>query len=612
MKTVQFPRGASEQEDGIIGADGQVRVDTTRKEIRLHDGVTQGGTRIPNYETVRQLIAAGGDTTTVGIQVVNTVNDLAAIIPAANMVALLNLAGSEDMFVWQPGAAPDGGAITSTVEGHWQRLDGRMGFYVRLYRAGLINMQINGAQPVADQDITAWLDNGTVKLWDGDSYETATPALFALLLANIGNYAIGAVTLPDRLLATLVDETDLDTVTDSGWYRSTAGAANAPVAGVHAIEHRQLDSDDAVQFFYLHNNTNRDHYVRYQVAGVWGSWVLVEGIPPTRLGSTAATVTDANSANESGFYTVASTATNLPVAENGTIRVTKRSSTAMTQVFASTDANKIYARRMTGGAWQAWVATYPADGSVITGTIPRANVGITTISQAEAEAGVATTDRIFTAERVAQAITNLIGGALRTIRALTLVAGDILYATGAGVLARLAIGANGTVLTSNGSAPTWAAPTSVGPTLLTSQATTSGNAKDFTIPAGAKRVTVMLDGVSINASQGECGIQLGDSGGIETTGYASGGGGTSNNATLSVFSTPATTGGACTYSGCIVLTRMNATHTWISQGNISENDGTNRRSQSRGGGKTLSAELTTVRLMTGDTFDAGSVNVAWE
>src|SRR3990167_6478732 len=58
-------------------------------------------------------------------------------------------------------------------------------------------------------------------------------------------------------------------------------------------------------------------------------------------------------------------------------------------------------------------------------------------------------------------------------------------------------------------------------TLGTEQASTSGTAIDFTgIPSGVKRITVMLFGVSTNSTSNYL-IQIGDSGGIETSGYVS-------------------------------------------------------------------------------------------
>ncbi len=145
-----------------------------------------------------------------------------------------------------------------------------------------------------------------------------------------------------------------------------------------------------------------------------------------------------------------------------------------------------------------------------------------------------------------------------------------------------------------------------GPTLLTEQVTTSGTTKDFTIPAGAKRVTVMLNGVSTGDAADLIGIQLGDSGGVETTGYISGGSGTDR---IVVWDNTGGAGGADTVSGVITLARMNATHRWAAGGGMGRSD--TPGAVAVGGAKVLSAELTTVRLM-GGTFDAGSVNVMWE
>jgi len=60
-------------------------------------------------------------------------------------------------------------------------------------------------------------------------------------------------------------------------------------------------------------------------------------------------------------------------------------------------------------------------------------------------------------------------------------------------------------------------------TRATAQASTSGTSIDFTsIPSGVKRITVMFSGVSTNGTS-LIQVQIGDSGGIETTSYASGG-----------------------------------------------------------------------------------------
>lgn len=152
-----------------------------------------------------------------------------------------------------------------------------------------------------------------------------------------------------------------------------------------------------------------------------------------------------------------------------------------------------------------------------------------------------------------------------------------------------------------------------GATLGTEQTTTSGTTKDFTIPAGAKRIIVMFNGVSqSNAGGSNLGVQLGDSGGIETTGYLS----------AAAFSTTVTSatdrlmvarlaGSADTVHGSVMLSRINATHTWVAGGSLYDDAGTDGMVVC-GGSKTLSAELTTVRVVVDNAFDAGSVNVLYE
>lgn len=140
-----------------------------------------------------------------------------------------------------------------------------------------------------------------------------------------------------------------------------------------------------------------------------------------------------------------------------------------------------------------------------------------------------------------------------------------------------------------------------GITLLTEQATTSGTTKDFVIPAGVKRITIGLNGVSLSGA-GNIGVQLGDSGGIETSGYSGGG-------SSFIAATMATD--ASTASGVMTLMRMNGSHLWVAGGSFYIDSTSDTQAAGGCGSKTLSGELTTVRLM-GGTFDAGSVNVMYE
>jgi len=148
----------------------------------------------------------------------------------------------------------------------------------------------------------------------------------------------------------------------------------------------------------------------------------------------------------------------------------------------------------------------------------------------------------------------------------------------------------------------------------TAVATTSGTSIDFTsIPAGTKRITLMFSGVSTNGTSGLL-VQIGDSGGVETTGYSSssstGSAGTSSTSGMMIYALYA----AGTPSGTFVLARLNAsTFTWVGSHAFGA-PGTNVNIIG-GGSKSLSAELDRIRLTTvngTDVFDAGSVNILYE
>lgn len=145
--------------------------------------------------------------------------------------------------------------------------------------------------------------------------------------------------------------------------------------------------------------------------------------------------------------------------------------------------------------------------------------------------------------------------------------------------------------------------------------TTSGTSHDFTsIPSWVKKITIQLSAVSTNGSSIPL-IQIGDSGGIENTGYVSGAnltnaGGTNIANSTAGFIVSGTSGATYSYSGNIYLSKIDG-NTWISSHAITGGVG-----QSYGGGtKTLSGTLTDIRLTTvngTDTFDAGLCNIMYE
>jgi hypothetical protein len=151
----------------------------------------------------------------------------------------------------------------------------------------------------------------------------------------------------------------------------------------------------------------------------------------------------------------------------------------------------------------------------------------------------------------------------------------------------------------------------------TEVATTSGTSVDFTgIPSWVRRITVAINGVSTNGTSAMQ-IQLGDSGGIETSGYVA------SNAVITGVNTCNTTSIATGFSiigstaaetrhGALILTNSSGNN-WLAMGNFF-NSSTSHAGGTQGE-KATSATLDRIRLTTvngTDTFDAGSVNIIYE
>lgn len=196
-------------------------------------------------------------------------------------------------------------------------------------------------------------------------------------------------------------------------------------------------------------------------------------------------------------------------------------------------------------------------------------------------------------------------------------ANNVLLGNGTSAFQVVAPGTSGNVLTSNGTTWQSTAPSGGGGlTLGTDTATTSGSTITLgSIPSGVKQITVSWrDGSN---GGGTCGFQIGDSGGLETTGYT---GATTvilaaPSVTRTVWSTqvniiPATSG-ATVHQMSVILTLMNASsNTWFIQMTSSSTD--NNELSVGVGYKSLSATLDRVAILSNSgSFDAGSLNIAY-
>ena len=187
--------------------------------------------------------------------------------------------------------------------------------------------------------------------------------------------------------------------------------------------------------------------------------------------------------------------------------------------------------------------------------------------------------------------------------------GNLITYDASGDPAVVAAGTSGHFLKSQGagSVPVFAA--AGGFTEGTEVNTSSGTSHSFTsIPAGPKMIVLQLVGVGL-ASGADLSVQIGDSGGIETSGYLSLGerdGVTQEQSTAS-FNIPGSSGDL--WYGHMTLTLEDAAaFTWVaSLTGVVQN---NSEFIIGGGRKSLSAELTQMQL-SGGTFNAGAANVIY-
>jgi len=152
-------------------------------------------------------------------------------------------------------------------------------------------------------------------------------------------------------------------------------------------------------------------------------------------------------------------------------------------------------------------------------------------------------------------------------------------------------------------------------TLGTEQSTTSGTAKTFTgIPSGTTQIVITLADVELSGSA-DLDITIGDSGGLETSGYKSGS--VLSQGTTTALGVLSTTSfimyrreGGTAYNGTMTLSLKDSVNNdWVSSHSACSDNAT--RGLTGGGTKSLSGELTQVQI-TGGSFILGSVNILYQ
>ena len=147
----------------------------------------------------------------------------------------------------------------------------------------------------------------------------------------------------------------------------------------------------------------------------------------------------------------------------------------------------------------------------------------------------------------------------------------------------------------------------------TAVASTSGTSIDFlNIPSWAKRITVMMSGVSTNGTSNFLIQAITGASTVVNTGYASSASNGASGATSTAGNIiTAVVTAAVLYNLTATLVNVSG-NTWLTT-SIGGTNGSNAGNMG-GGTVTLGAALTGVRItsVTPDTFDAGSINILYE
>ena len=158
-------------------------------------------------------------------------------------------------------------------------------------------------------------------------------------------------------------------------------------------------------------------------------------------------------------------------------------------------------------------------------------------------------------------------------------------------------------------------------TLGTAVASTSGTAIDFTgIPSWAKRVTMLLYGVSTNGTSSMV-FRLGTSAGVPASGYEGVTGYIANNNTANAASSTTGVNLAATFNTATnlahgqIVAQLVFGNVWAITGIVGYTSGSFQTCFSYGYTCALPGTLDRVLITTAngtDTFDAGTINVSWE
>lgn len=268
----------------------------------------------------------------------------------------------------------------------------------------------------------------------------------------------------------------------------------------------------------------------------------------------------------------------------------------------STKLNNIAnAATFASGAVDGTTTTLTGGGAIQVGTIQTGNIAASAVTTAKIADATDTATGVTNTKLRWSAATSVIGRSAASSGAPA----DIAASSNDQVL-RMSSGTIGFGTITPSSLTQWI-------TSGTAVASTSGTSVSFTgIPSWAKRVTLVLSGVSTGGSSVVL-VQLGTSSGFVTTGYVTGTqyGGAASIASTTGFNTYYP-GAQYIRHGHIVLTNLTG-NTWVGSGIVAESS--TGSAVYLGGTIALAGVFDRIRVTTvngTDSFDAGTINIIYE
>jgi hypothetical protein len=334
---------------------------------------------------------------------------------------------------------------------------------------------------------------------------------------------------------------------------------------------------------------------------VTGSGGIALATSPTLVTPALGTPSSGTLTNATGLPLSTGVTGLLPVANGGTATATPSLVAGSNVTVSGTWPNQTIASSNSGGTVTSVSGTGTVQGLSLSGTVT--------------SSGNLTLGGTLSAVNLTSQVTGTLPVANGGTGATSLTANNVILGNGTSAVQVVAPSTTGNVLTSNGTTWTSAAAPAAGFTLA-SPVSLSGTDVDFTgIPSGVKQINIMLEG-AIRSNAGSWYIQLGDSGGVEVTGYVTGvaniNPAVSTNRYSNAFIIAETSDATKSLNGLIICSLLDAsTNTWVYNSNLAQ--GGVSSVKFAGGTKSLSAVLTTVRVTVSGagTFSAGKANISY-